>query len=103
MNCMVHVTVLKFAGAFATTSLFCNWFLDFFPPLKNQNSKSRIEYDYSVKIFCEYFHRVIIVSHSFKCQKLKLFLADGGKPWLMTELEGVIESEVKEITLLLCL
>ena len=38
--------------------------------------------------------RVIIISHSFKYQNLKLFLADGGKPWPMTEAEGVIEYEV---------
>ena len=81
-----------------TGSCLCSpgffWFLDLFPSHKNQNSKKRIEYDYSVEIYCEYFHKVIIISRSFQCQKLKLFLADGGKPWPMTEYEQGIEYEV---------
>ena len=48
------------------------------------------------RITSQHFHRVIIVSHSFRCQKLKLFLIDGEKLWSIAEAWALSKLRLKK-------
>ena len=48
------------------------------------------------RITSQHFHRVIIVSHSFRCQKHKLFLIDGEKLWSIAEAWALSKLRLKK-------
>ena len=77
-------------------AFFSIWFLDFFPTWKSKLKNPNHPEVNRRRITSQHFHRVIIVSHSFKCQKLKLFLTDGGKPWPMAEAGALLKLRVKK-------